>query len=459
VVGDLTRLQLAEETVPDPDAPPPPVSPFMPASRDGVRWLFSARERAVYMVGGSWQGIPTGEVWRYDLDTSLWRHMFGLVDRHQVLLGEVQALAYDEDRGKLVVLDTLVDASEHLLSRVVVFDTHTETSKIAATVDVSAFSKVGLAARDDSSFVLTGTKWTQGTWSSYQFSLTSTDDVSWQGKAIGTGQVLSDPIFSDLGISLPLQSGNSVTSVDLPREKFTGSGPPPELNVCDHAPSITAPAAITISSCAGANIGTATSTNACGGLPKISNNAPAKFPLGQTVVTWTATDLLGRSATATQLVTATLGNDVSCCPAGTNVIVGTSNNDVITGTAGADCILGLGAQDTLSGGGGNDYISGGDGDDVINGGDGNDTLFGGSGQDRLNGDNGNDVLSGGDGDDICHGGAGADQLFGDLGQDQLFGDADNDQLFGGDGDDTLTGGTGTNSCNGGPGHNTLLQCL
>ena len=34
----------------------------------------------------------------------------------------------------------------------------------------------------------------------------------------------------------------------------------------------------------------------------IVNNAPDTFPLGETVVTWTATDSSGNSATATQIV-------------------------------------------------------------------------------------------------------------------------------------------------------------
>jgi Ca2+-binding RTX toxin-like protein len=283
----------------------------------------------------------------------------------------------------------------------------------------------------------------------------------------------------------PDSNGNGIIdAVDhCPAEKFG-----PDLT----APVFTfVPPPITISSCTNANIGTARATDPCG--VTITNNAPAKFALGTTVVTWTAKDGVGNVVTATQDVTAVLGNDVSCCPAGSHVIVGTSNNDVIVGTSGPDCILGLGGQDTIHGGDGDDVISGGDGDDVIFGEGGNDKLYGGSGQDTisgglgndlidggdgvdtLNGDDGNDVIRGGQGGDIVHGGTGNDfidggpdddQLHGDDGDDQIFGGAGNDHLFGengndslggGDGDDTLDGGAGTNTFDPGTGHDVCID--
>jgi len=269
----------------------------------------------------------------------------------------------------------------------------------------------------------------------------------------------------------------------------------------DRSPPVftSVPPSLTITSCSNVNIGQAVATDPCG--VTVKNNAPAKFPLGITTVVWTATDGAGNVATAIQTVTVELGNDPSCCPAGTHVIMGTSNNDVIVGTSGPDCILGLGGQDTISGGDGDDVISGGDGDDVIYGQGGNDRIYGGSGQDKIsggpgndfisggdgvdqiNGDDGNDVIVGGQGGDVIHGGAGNDvingdadddQLYGDDGNDTLFGGEGNDSLFGGndndvlhggDGDDKLDGGPGVNSFDGGPGHNvcidnnvTLLMC-
>jgi Ca2+-binding RTX toxin-like protein len=227
------------------------------------------------------------------------------------------------------------------------------------------------------------------------------------------------------------------------------------------------PPDFTTSSCRGVNVGTAFAQDTCPGTVSMTNNAPVKFPLGTTIVTHTATDQQGNVRTATQRVTVLLGDDPSCCPTGTHVIVGTPNNDILNGTNGADCILGLGGQDIINGGEGDDFISGGDGDDTISGGPGNDFINGGSGQDVINGNDGDDTIYGGDGDDTLIGGAGNDILHGGQGQDQLQGQDGNDQLFGEDGsdnlqgeagNDNLAGGAGTDTCDGGAGSNTFELC-
>ncbi len=233
-------------------------------------------------------------------------------------------------------------------------------------------------------------------------------------------------------------------------------------------PAFTAvPGDITTTTCGSFSIGTATATDGCDTSVTVTNDRPAQFPPGTTIVTWTATDASGNVATATQSVTVILGDNPACCPAGTNIIQGNSNNNVLNGTNGSDCILGKGAQDTINGNGGNDYISGGDGNDVINGGGGNDVIFAGSGQDIVNGNDGADYLDGGDGDDTVYGGAGNDTLHGGQGQDSLqgqdgddalFGDSGDDNLQGGNGNDALVGGTNNDHCNGGAGANTIAQC-
>ena len=246
---------------------------------------------------------------------------------------------------------------------------------------------------------------------------------------------------------------------------FLPSSASASLTVCSVPVFTFVPPPVSITSCNAPNIGRATATGTCN--VRVTNNAPAKFPLGDTVVTWTATNDAGGTATATQVVTASLANDPSCCPTGTHIIIGTSNNDTLNGTAGSDCILGLGGQDHINGNGGDDFISGGDGDDVIDGGSGNDRIYGGTGQDQITGGTGNDFIDGGPGDDTCHGGDGDDVIHGGDGQDHLFGDGGNNQLFGDGGDDTLTGGPGNDLlnggglhdiCIGGGGTNTFVMC-
>jgi Ca2+-binding RTX toxin-like protein len=168
------------------------------------------------------------------------------------------------------------------------------------------------------------------------------------------------------------------------------------------------PGNITITKCKAANIGKATATNVCG--VTVTNDAPAQFPLGRTVVTWKATDPAGQVATATQIVTAILGDDKSCCPPGTNIIVGTSRSDRLTGTAGSDCILGLGGNDVIDARGGDDFISGGDGNDTIMGGLGNDMIWGGPGIDTIDASEGDDFIDGGDPVNVCAGGTGTNTI-------------------------------------------------
>jgi hypothetical protein len=168
------------------------------------------------------------------------------------------------------------------------------------------------------------------------------------------------------------------------------------------------PPSVTISQCTTPNIGQATATDECG--VTITNNAPSKFPLGTTTVTWRAIDPAGNVKTATQIVMAILGDDPSCCPTGTNVMLGTSASERITGTAGRDCILGLGGDDTIDARDGNDFVSGGAGNDTINAGLGNDLVWGGSGNDTVDASGGDDFIDGGTGTDTCAGSSGVNKI-------------------------------------------------
>ena len=74
-------------------------------------------------------------------------------------------------------------------------------------------------------------------------------------------------------------------------------------------PTITAPADVnnvegnTIGGATGVILGSPTVSDIVDANPSVTNNAPLKFPLGDTTVTWKATDASGNFATATQKVT------------------------------------------------------------------------------------------------------------------------------------------------------------
>lgn len=121
-------------------------------------------------------------------------------------------------------------------------------------------------------------------------------------------------------------SGNSVT------RSFT-------VTVTDNQlPTITAPANINVTVGTAINLGTATASDNCG-VPVVTNNAPATFPVGVTVVIWTATDAAGNAVSANQTVT--VNPIASNC---TSSITVTPENNTFTGGIPTNIYLGYGPQ-------------------------------------------------------------------------------------------------------------------
>ena len=81
------------------------------------------------------------------------------------------------------------------------------------------------------------------------------------------------------------------------------------------------PPGITLNTCDGADLGTPRVVDDCGGTPTLWNNAPARFGLGPTTVTWTAADWAGNPTTATQTVTVidTVASQVACASVATPI--------------------------------------------------------------------------------------------------------------------------------------------
>lgn len=226
--------------------------------------------------------------------------------------------------------------------------------------------------------------------------------------------------------------------------------------VHDHQPPtfVSVPAGRTIQDCSQPDIGSATATDNCG-VVSLVNDAPALFSLGPTTVTWKAKDAAGNEVAATQKIFAQLGDDPSCCPAGTNIVLGTQHADWLNGTNVSDCILGLGGPDVIKGAAGKDFLSGGNDADNLSGGNGDDYLVGGAGPDLLSGGDGRDEMYGTDGTDNLQGGFGDDFLDGGNDGDLCDGDTGDDDVVGGAGPDVLLGGTGDDDLSGGPGNDRL----
>ena len=217
----------------------------------------------------------------------------------------------------------------------------------------------------------------------------------------------------------------------------------------------------------------------------IVNDAPDTFPLGETVVTWTATDSSGNSATATQTISVvdttapeliipeniivdsiTIEKSIEIGEANAVDLVDTlpvitndspevfSLGDTIVTWSVVDqfgnsanlqqtvsvqvCgqsisyynqILGTTEDDIIMGTEAPDLIFAFGGDDMIFGGEGNDCIIGGEGDDLIFGNAGNDHLVGGEGSDIIKGDSGDDKLTGGLGFDIIDGGDDSDVSY------------------------------
>jgi len=206
--------------------------------------------------------------------------------------------------------------------------------------------------------------------------------------------------------------------------------------------------------------------------------APDVFPVGETTVTWTATDTSGNSASATQIVTIvdttspelTMPEDVmiSAFSLEKQVEIGEAQAHDLAGSALTitndapdifplgDTIVTWNVSDELGNSSSSqqvisvqpcgkplsyyNQIFGTPAADTIVGTEVADLIFAFAGDDMIFGGEGNDCIIGGDGDDL---------IFGNAGDDHLVGGEGNDILKGFSGDDKLTGGTGTDVLDGG----------
>ena len=88
-------------------------------------------------------------------------------------------------------------------------------------------------------------------------------------------------------------------------------------------PVITCPSDITINNTPGQCYGTTDLTNADASdnctVQSLTNNVPSTYPIGNTVVTWTATDISGNTATCSQNVTVVQDIPVITCPSNMNI--------------------------------------------------------------------------------------------------------------------------------------------
>jgi len=233
------------------------------------------------------------------------------------------------------------------------------------------------------------------------------------------------------------------------------------------APGITVPDSITIEASGAegnlADIGLGSGSDTVE-IISVTSDSPDTFPLGETVITWTATDSSGNSATATQTVTV-VDTTAPELTVPENVVVDSFSLENLVEIGDADAldlvdvspiitndapeIFPLGDttvtwnvadnfgnsnsfQQIVSvqacGQSLSDYnqILGTSEDDILIGTDASDLIFALGGNDIIFGGEGNDCIIGGEGYDIIKGNSGDDKLIGGLGFDIIDGGDDHD---------------------------------
>ncbi|MCX6235925.1 MAG: HYR domain-containing protein, partial [Bacteroidetes bacterium] len=153
------------------------------------------------------------------------------------------------------------------------------------------------------------------------------------GQCHATGVNLSTPVTSDnCGVDsetndAPSQFPVGTTTVTWTAIDYSGNTATCQQMVIvndNQNPEIGCPANVMVNAdlgqcyATGVNIGTPGTSDNCG-VATVSNNAPATFPVGTTIVIWTVTDTYGNTAQCTQQVVVADEEDPSItCPANIN---------------------------------------------------------------------------------------------------------------------------------------------
>ena len=137
---------------------------------------------------------------------------------------------------------------------------------------------------------------------------------TWEGPFLGSPASGETPT-----VQFPGPTGDKQLDLTVQDDELDTAMCTAQVTVQDTlAPSIAAPDDVSEECAAPAGtpvaLGSATATDACDPNPIISNNAPSLFPLGDTVVNWTATDDDGNQAFDDQTVTVvdTIPPDIFC---------------------------------------------------------------------------------------------------------------------------------------------------
>jgi hypothetical protein len=242
----------------------------------------TAHDGTVWIAGGAFDFTVYANVWRLDLATDTW----------------VEEAPMNVARFGLSLFSlggSLVAASGQNISSMTAAVEHYEpipSTNTPPVADAGDDATVSCAPASGASVTLDGTGSTDA----------DADALTHAWSAAGIS--FDDPTSATPTATFPV--GTTTVTLTVSDGTATDADTVTVVVEADEPPTIAAPADVTVEATGPAGqavaLGAATAGDACG-TPTVANDAPALFPLGTTLVTWTATDGNGGTATDVQSVT------------------------------------------------------------------------------------------------------------------------------------------------------------
>ncbi len=183
-----------------------------PGARALPTYTYSARHRAVYMVGGNAPGgAPTREIWRHDLGSSQWTRV--LAPEGNALSDpaphDVRAVGFDPGRRQLAFIDftqkVIGKGLKLPVARLVVLDVAKRVGTVALVLPrIGIYERVDLVARGDGTWVLVGQVKSGTVWQAFQLEISAGGTLTWTGHRSGLGALADAPFNTAGGVLLPV---------------------------------------------------------------------------------------------------------------------------------------------------------------------------------------------------------------------------------------------------------------
>lgn len=189
-------------------APPPSDHPFggesrfVPSDRDGARALYSGEAFAVYLVGGHRldTGKPTGEVWRYDLQSDTWVNALRNVDV-ETIPSDPLALGFDASTETLVAVDQVPGSTTRRILRI---DLRSKILRVVAELPAYALAgRYSLVHAGAGEYLLLRQIQGETGFHIFRFGLAGSS-VNWIGRRTESGELLDDAFATPVGVLAPV---------------------------------------------------------------------------------------------------------------------------------------------------------------------------------------------------------------------------------------------------------------